>query len=111
APADGDFVLEVAELSGKGGEGYPYYVRARRAEPDFAFRGEYYYAMLAPGNNMIWFVRVSRLNGFKGEIQFTVENLPPGVTAVPLTLPSHMTDAAIILQAAPDAKVDASLVR
>lgn len=111
APAAGKYVLEVADLSGNGGQGFPYHVQARVAEPDFKFRGEYYYSMLAPGNCMIWFVRVTRLNGFAGPIEFTVENLPEGVTAVPLTLPGHMTDGAIILRAEENAKVNASLVR
>ena len=38
-------------------------MRARPPGPDFEVHGEYYYGMLAPGGQAIWFVRLRRLNG------------------------------------------------
>lgn len=111
APADGNFVVSVRDLHGRSGERFLYHLQMERSGPDFEVHGEYYYAQLAPGTNMIWFARVTRLNGFTGPIDILVENLPTGVEAEPLTIPAGMTHGAIILKCAPDAKVNASLVR
>ena len=60
---------------------------------------------------MMWFAKVTRLNGFDGPIEIFVENLPTGVTAEPVTIPSGVSHCGIILQAAEDAPIDASLAR
>ncbi len=111
APADGTFYLAVRDLHGRSGERYLYHLRVEFAQPDFALFGEYYYALLAPGTSTLWFANVERYNGFKGPITIGVENLPPGVTATPVTIPSGMVHCGIILTAGDDAKIDASLAR
>lgn len=111
APADGKYAIAVRDLHDRGGERFLYHLRAEWAEPDFEMFGEYYYAMLAPGTRMIWFVRIERQNGFEGPVQVEVEGLPPGVRQTPVTLPSGMTQCGVILTAAKDAKINAALVR
>ena len=73
--------------------------------------GKYYYAQLAPGTRMIWFARLSRLNGFKGPVEMQIEGLPEGVSFTPVTIPAGLNQCALILSAQADAKVDARLVR
>jgi hypothetical protein len=109
APADGKFVVSVRDLHGRGGERFLYHLRAEPTGPDFEVHGEYYYAQLAPGTNMVWFAEINRLNGFTGPVEMLVENLPAGVTAEPVTIPEGMVHCAIILQASPSAKINASL--
>lgn len=109
APADGKFVVSVRDLHGRGGERFLYHLRAEPAGPDFEVHGEYYYAQLAPGTNMVWFAKINRINGFTGPVEILVENLPEGVTAEPVAIPEGMVHCAIILQASPDAKINASL--
>lgn len=111
APGNGKFYVTVRDLHGRGGERFLYHLRAEPAGPDFELSGEYYYAQLAPGTNMVWFAKINRLNGFTGPIEILVENLPDGVTAEPVTIPEGMIHCAIILQAKPDAKINASLAR
>jgi hypothetical protein len=109
APVNGKFVVSVRDLHGRGGERFFYHLRAEPAAPDFEVHGEYYYAQLAPGTNMVWFAKINRLNGFTGPVDILVENLPAGVTAEPVTIPEGMIHCAIVLQASPNAKLNASL--
>ncbi len=110
-PADGKYAVAVRDLESRGGPRFVYHLRAEVAEPNFEMFGEYYYAFLAPGSRMIWFARVERQNGFDGPVAVEVENLPPGVTATTVTIPHGMSHCGVILSAAKDAKIDASLVR
>lgn len=110
APADGTYRVVVRDLHARGGPSYVYFLRAERAEPDFELTGEYYYAMLAPGIRTIWFVELKRLNGFTGPVTLEVENLPPGVTQEPITIPTGVNHGSIILEAAEDAPIGAALV-
>ncbi len=111
ASEDGKYFIAVRDLHGRGGDQFVYYLRAEQSGPDFELFGEYYYAMLAPGTRMLWFARINRLNGFDGPVQMGVEGLPPGVTLTPVTIPSGMDHCAMILSAADNAEIDASLVR
>lgn len=111
APADGDYELRLADLFGKGGPGYAYVLEAARAEPDFELRIDGDKANLAPGASAVWFVQAVRKHGFAGAIEVKAEGLPEGISAQPLTLPPGMTQGALILSAAADAKPDAKAVR
>jgi hypothetical protein len=111
APADGQYVVAVRDLHARGGERFVYHLQAEPAEPDFELMGEYYYAMLAPGTRMIWFAKIDRQNGLEAPVAIELENLPPGVTQTPVTIPPGMSQCAIILSAAKDAPIGASLVR
>lgn len=110
APADGSYLVSVRDLHGRGGRRFLYHLRAEPSGPDFELHGEYYYAQLAPGTNMLWFARIDRLNGFDGPVEILVEGLPKGVQCVPATIPRGMSHCALILQCAADAPVGASLV-
>lgn len=111
AAADGQFFLAIRDLHGRGGERFLYHLSAERSGPDFELSGEYYYAQLAPGTNMIWFAKLNRINAFNGPVEIIVEGLPEGVTAEPLTIPEGMMHGAIVLKCAQDAEISASLVR
>jgi len=111
APSDGRYYISVRDLNGRGGDHFVYYLNAQLDGPDFELYGEYYYAMLAPGTRMMWFARINRLNGFDGPVTIGIEGLPTGVEMSPATIPAGMNDCAVILSAADDADIDASLVR
>ncbi|HEY5314236.1 MAG TPA: hypothetical protein VIK18_17015, partial [Pirellulales bacterium] len=109
AARDGRYCVAIRDLHGRAGPELIYNLRAEETGPDFELQGEYYYAFLAPGMRTIWFARVTRINGFSGPVRLEVRNLPQGVSATPVTIPSGMNHAAIILSAAKDAKIGASL--
>lgn len=111
APADGTYFVAVHDLHARFGDRFLYHLRVEEAEPDFELGGEYYYAMPGPGTHMIWFVKVDRIAGFDGPVEIQVDGLPQGVTYTPVTVPKNMQQTAVILSAAPDAKVNASLVK
>tara|TARA_R110002111_G_scaffold117466_2_gene179494 strand:+ start:69428 stop:71611 length:2184 start_codon:yes stop_codon:yes gene_type:complete len=111
APADGEYFVTVRDLHDRGGERFAYHLSAELSGPEFEVHGEYYYAQIAPGTNMLWFVKVKRLNEFNGPIEMNIEGLPQGVTFEPVTLPPGVNDCGLILKASKDAPINASLVK
>lgn len=111
APADGEYFVSIRDLNRRGGRRFVYHLEAKPSGPDFEIHGEYYYGMLSPGGHAIWFVRLKRLNGFDGPVHMRVDGLPDGVSFTPVTIPAGMNHCSLIFSAAPDAKINASLVR
>lgn len=109
-PSDGDFVVRVRDLNNKGGEDFVYFLEADLAKPDFVLKADPSKAMIGPGSRTAWYVQVTRLNGLTGPVKVSIEGLPPGLTASPLTIPASMTQGVIVLSAAKDATRDASMV-
>ena len=103
APADGEYVLEVGDLHGRGGAGFPYCVRVERARPRFTLEADTDKTLLAPGMAAPIYVRAVRRGGFSGDIQLAIEGLPPGVEAVAGRILGSGGDGCIWLRAAPDA--------
>ena len=111
APADGMYTIAIRDLQDRGGPQFVYHLAAQQVGEDFGVYGHYYYAQLAPGNRMMWFATISRRNGFKGPVKLQVDGLPKGVSFTPVTVPGSTDRCGIILSAANNAKIDASLVR
>ena len=107
--ADGDYTLEIRDLTGHAGPSYFYNLTAQSLRPDFTLQCDGDRALIAPGNRTAWFVRAERKYGFAGEIKVEAQGLPPGVTASGLTLPPSMTQGVLILTASPAAKINASV--
>jgi len=103
-PADGEYIVRVRDLFGKGGEDFVYALEISRAVPDFTLRCDGDKAWLVPGGSMAWYIQVNRLNGFSGPVSVGVKNLPEGVTASPLIIPPNMTQGVLVLTAGPQAK-------
>jgi hypothetical protein len=113
APADGKYAIELRDLHLRGGAQFTYAIEVTRAEPHFTLELDTDKTLLAPGVSSVFYVRAVRKNGFAGEIQLTVEGLPPGVTAVcGRILPNtRYADACVILRAAPDADEGVANIR
>ncbi|MGV3724603.1 MAG: PPC domain-containing protein, partial [Actinomycetota bacterium] len=79
-PTDGDYVLQIRDLHGRGGDTYVYNVSARTARPDFSVQCDDDKSLVGPGSGYAVYMLASRRNGFAGEIKLSAENLPPGVT-------------------------------
>jgi hypothetical protein len=109
-PADGDFVLRVLDLHGKGGPTFVYHVEADLARPDFVVKCDGDKAMIGPGSRTAWFVQVNRLNGFTGAVKIEAKGLPQGVTVNPLTIKENQTQGVLVLSASADAPVNANNV-
>jgi hypothetical protein len=110
APADGTYTLSIRDLHDRGGERFQYHLSAEPSGPDFEVHGEYYYAQIAPGTRMAWFVKLKRFNGFAGPVEISVDDLPDGVSFEPVTIPAGMDHCMVNLVADTNAPVNASLV-
>jgi len=110
-PADGEYVVRIRDLNNKGGDGFIYFLECNHAQPDFTLKCDPSKAMIGPGSRTAWYVQVARANGFTGPVKIEVQGLPKGVTVNPLTIPANMTQGLLVVSAAEDAPVDASIVK
>lgn len=101
-PADGEYVVAIRDVHLRGGVGYPYYLRATHAEPDFELVLDSDKTILTAGTRGAAFVRVVRKNGFSGEVELQVENLPAGVTANCGRIPANGNDGCIVFESTGD---------
>lgn len=109
-PADGEYVLRIRDLHGKGGPTFVYHIDADFARPDFVVKCDGDKAMIGPGSRTAWFVQLTRLNGFAGAVTIEAKGLPRGVTVSPLTIREGQAHGALVLSASADALVNASNV-
>jgi len=103
APADGTYLVEIRDLHGRGGAGFPYALRAVPASPGFVLELDTDKTLLAPGLAAPIYLRAQRRGGFTGDIDLAIEGMPAGVTAVPGRILATGSDGCIWLQAAADA--------
>ncbi len=106
AGAEGDYLLGVRDLHGRGGDSYVYLLTAKQMGADFTLRCDDDKMKLGPGNSGAWYILVDRKFGFNSPISVDVKGLPPGVTAAPLTIPPNVSQGCVVLTCAPDAKVN-----
>jgi hypothetical protein len=119
APADGQYQLLVASRSGDTlyGPRHYYQVRITRDDSDFrlvamsATSVQPDAATVAAGGHQAFSVLVEREAGFAGDIELTVEGLPPGVTCPPQILAASTRQASLVVSATPDAAPWAGEVR
>lgn len=104
APADGNYTIEIRDLHLRGGADFVYHIRLTRPEPTFSLTLDSDKTPIVPGGCTPIFVRVTRKNGFDGEVALDIQGLPPGVTATcGRILKAPAIDGAIILAADPSA--------
>jgi hypothetical protein len=84
-PQDGAYRIEVRDLAGQGSFRNFYRLRAVLAEPDYVLSVTTDRFVLTPGKPLAIAVAVERRNGFDREVTISVEGLPDGVTAAPVT--------------------------
>lgn len=116
AEATGDYRVTILNQFGGGGTADIYRLAIREPTPDFQLiattertlpSGRTGYSvtpLLRQGAK--WGIRIvaPRQDGFTGDIVITAENLPPGVTAQPLTLSGKTDHGILIVSASPTAK-------
>ena len=110
--ADGDCVVSVRDLHGRGGFRFVYRLSIEAMPPDFAVALDKDSYVATAGKAEIT-VTIDRQNGFDGDINVRVEGLPPGAAATPVA--SQAKDASaksvklnvtIPASAAPGARAD-----
>jgi hypothetical protein len=118
-PADGTYRLQLTDLFGgtRSEPGHTYRLVIRRAAPDFALvawplhmelRNGDRNALSKPlslrgGATMALEVVALRRDGFDGDIELSMDNLPPGVTAAGLKIPAGKSHGYMLVTAKADA--------
>jgi hypothetical protein len=111
APADGKYQLLVASRAGDTlfGVRHTYAVRITRDDPDFRLvaltaGGSLPDVPAVPvGGQGAYNVLVRRSGGFSGDVELSVEGLPPGVTCPPQVLGAGVNETTLAFSAPPDA--------
>ena len=104
APADGKFLVELRDVHLRGGDSFPYFLKATKSQPYFDLYLDTDKTLLGPGDCGAIFVRIERKNGFTGEVALSIDGLPHGVSAsCGRILADKGQDGCIVLTAEADA--------
>jgi hypothetical protein len=111
APTAGEFSVEVRSLTGRGGDDLYYWLEITDPPPpDFQLTMTPDNPTVPAGASAVVTVSAQRA-GYTGDIALRVENLPPGVTASPATIPSGQNSTILVLTAPAAAAPAAGLIR
>ena len=109
----GDYLVSVRDLVYSGGAGHAYRltVEPTAAPPqEFDVRFQPDAIRLHRGGHALVWCDVTRTNGYTGDVTVTLEGLPRGVTAPPVTL-GERTSGLFTISAAPDANLGSGPIR
>jgi WD40 repeat protein len=86
APADGAYLVRVADVRGLGGSEFGYQLVLRRPHPSFRVELGAENPSIPRGGTALVPLNLVRLDGFDGPVAVTAEDLPAGVTATPAVI-------------------------
>lgn len=99
APADGDYLVRVADVRGMGGEEYAYRLNVRQPRPDFRLSATVRNPNVPLGGTVPLNVTALRIDGFDGPIEVTLSGLPAGVRATATTIAPGQVTGTLLLSA------------
>jgi len=104
APKDGNYIVRVSDVRGFGGEKFDYTLDVRPTRPDFEIKIEEANPKVNLGSGKEFTLRVERKDGFEGEIEVGVKNLPEGfIASTPIIVQEGQDFAQAVIYALPDA--------
>lgn len=116
-PADGDYFIEVRDHLRKGAVDYAYRVEIAPIKPSLSMSiprvaraSQDRWAMAVPKGNRFATLMLAKRANFGGELAFTAENLPPGVTMQASNMGADTGTMPIVFEAAGDAAIGSTLV-
>ncbi len=105
APADGAYVVRVRDARGDGGQRYAYRLTVRPPRPDFNVTLGGANPTVEAGSGKRFSLAVDRIDGFDGEVQIDISDLPEGFRAsTPLIIQAGHREAKGVILATPDAQ-------
>jgi hypothetical protein len=104
APADGEYLVRIRDVRGLSGERFAYRLAIHEPHPDFSLSIEPENPNVPRGGSRDLQVSAVRWDGFDGEIEVKLLNVPAGFTAASAKIPAGQNSGVVILSAAPDAK-------
>ncbi|HEV2418225.1 MAG TPA: hypothetical protein VGX94_10505, partial [Terriglobia bacterium] len=102
APADGQYLIHVADSRGFAGPNFDYQLILHSTNPDFNLTASPDNPNIPRGGRMPVEVTAGRMLGYQGPIEVKVLGLPSGVTASAATIPAGQESATVILSASND---------
>lgn len=123
-PADGTYLVALRDSRGQESANHPYRLTIREPSPDFRMElpsrrsgrilsnsGDSTYFNIPAGGRLTVDVAVHRLDGFDGEVQVRMKDLPPGVSAGTAAVPAGADSTVILLEASREASFAPTRVR
>jgi WD40 repeat protein len=105
APADGAYLVRVADSRGFGGDRYQYRLTIREPRPDFVVKLDRPAPSVAPGGGTVLTFNVDRQDGFEEEITIDAVGIPAGYSlSTPIRIEAGHDAAQAVLNATADAK-------
>ena len=110
-PADGDYVVRVADHLDRGGVNFVYRVELVASQPSLTFASPEYnindtsyrqFMAVPRGGRMVLLANFTR-NGVQGDYRFDLPGLPKGVTLLADDAPGGLPGVPLVLEAAADA--------
>jgi hypothetical protein len=99
----GNYFIVLEDLLGRGGENYGYRLTAETPAPDFSVTVLRDTPRIRRAGHVPIRCEVNRMNGFEDAVTIVCEDLPPGVYAEPLVLPSPAAAGFLVINAAAQA--------
>jgi hypothetical protein len=99
APADGEYVIRIADVRGEQSERHAYRLSVREPRPDFRLSMAPEHPNIPAGSRIPVEVTADRLDGFAGEIRVSLEGLTDGVSASEATIEAGENSATLLLTA------------
>ncbi len=108
APADGDYLVHLADVRGMEGPDAAYRLTIRPWAADFRLTADPANPNIPRGGSTLVTVSNEALRSLDSPIEINVEGLPAGVTARSATIPVRQRSTILVLTASADAAVDSS---
>jgi hypothetical protein len=106
---DGDYIASIRDVRGLGGSTFPYRLTIRPPAPDFRLTVSPRNPNVPAGGVIPITVTATRLDGFDGTIDVSVENLPAGLHATRGVIGARQVSATILLSADANAKLPSAV--
>ncbi len=104
-PADGAYLVRVADVRGMNGPDFSYQLTIRPARPDFGVSISGRDAKVPAGSGQRFTVNLDRIDGFDGEVRVDISSIPEGYRATtPIVVEAGHVEARGVLNASADAK-------
>src|SRR5205085_7725020 len=100
APADGDYTVRIRDVRGMQGERFAYRLTIRAPAPDFVLAVDPENPNVPRGAALPLTVTALRTEGFDGEIEVKLLDLPNGFTTTTGTIRAGMNSTVLLLMAA-----------
>jgi hypothetical protein len=98
--ADGDYIVQIKDVDGRGGPAFVYRLSLTPPQPDFSLQAQDDKPVVKPGGTVTLDLTLNRRDGFDGDVTVTAEGLPAGITAQPLVIPKGKGEGKLTLSCA-----------